>query len=581
MEKLVKFESLGLSESTLKALQKKGFEEPTPIQEKVIPVFMEGELDIIGQAQTGTGKTAAFGIPIIEKISEKSKSVQAIILTPTRELAIQVSEELNSLKGDKALQIIPLYGGQSMGKQLRELKSGVDIVVGTPGRVIDHIRRKSLNLDHIAYFVLDEADEMLNMGFIEDVKEILNATCPEKRMLFFSATMPKPILGIAKKHMREYVHLAVAKEELATKLTDQLYYEVRESDKFEVLCRIIDMEDEFYGLVFCRTKNDTAQIAQKLGDRGYAADALNGDMTQQERERILRKFRMRKLNILVATDVAARGIDIMDLTHVINYSIPQDPESYVHRIGRTGRAGKQGTAITFVTHKEFRRLGYIKKCSKSSIKKSQIPKIEEVINARKRRIKTELETIMDKGDYGDFFTMSETLLAEFPQKEILAALLKYSFKDSFDKSNYAELKSNFCGDEKGMARLFVALGKAEGITPERLCDFIKEEAGEEDMKIRDIEIFPRFSFISVPLAQAKGLVEIFKNRKRGKKPFVEIARKRNGGNSRGGSGRNYRRDGKRNYRNEGHGGNEKRDFRRRSRGKNPGKQREKYGKAGY
>jgi ATP-dependent RNA helicase DeaD len=291
MEKLAKFKALGLSDSTLKALKKKGFEEPTPIQEKVIPLFLKGESDIVGQAQTGTGKTTAFGAPIIEKIPEKSGHVQAIILTPTRELAIQVSEELNSIKGDKKLHIVPIYGGQSMTQQLRVLKTGVDIVVGTPGRIIDHLERKSLNLEHIAYFVLDEADEMLNMGFIDDIKEILKSTGPDKRMLFFSATMPKPILGIVKKHMKNYEYVMVEKEELTSSLTEQIYFEVQENDKFEALCRIIDIEDEFYGLVFCRTKTDTSQLAQKLSDRGYEADALHGDLSQQEREKILNKFR--------------------------------------------------------------------------------------------------------------------------------------------------------------------------------------------------------------------------------------------------------------------------------------------------
>lgn len=391
MEKLAKFKALGLSDSTLKALKKKGFEEPTPIQEKVIPLFLKGECDIIGQAQTGTGKTTAFGAPIIEKIHEKSGKIQAIILTPTRELAIQVSEELNSLKGDKKLHIIPIYGGQSMTQQLRALKSGVDIVVGTPGRVIDHLERKSLNLKDVAYFVLDEADEMLNMGFIDAIKEILNATGPEKRMLFFSATMPKAILGIVKKYMQKYEHVAI-EEELVTDLTEQIYFEVQENDKFEALCRIIDIEDDFYGLIFCRTKTDTSRLAQNLGDRGYLVDALHGDLSQQEREKILNKFRKQKINILVATDVAARGIDIIELTHVINYSLPQDPDSYVHRIGRTGRAGKQGTAITFVTSTEYRRLTYIKKTSKSDMKKGRLPEIKDVIKAKRARVKAELES---------------------------------------------------------------------------------------------------------------------------------------------------------------------------------------------
>ncbi len=551
MEKLAKFKALGLSDSTLKALKKKGFEEPTPIQEKVIPLFLKGECDIIGQAQTGTGKTTAFGAPIIEKIPEKSGKVQAIILTPTRELAIQVSEELNSLKGDKKLHIAPIYGGQSMTQQLRVLKSGVDIVVGTPGRVIDHLERKSLNLEDIAYFVLDEADEMLNMGFIDEIKEILKATGPDKRMLFFSATMPKPILGIVKKYMQKYEHVVVEKEELVAELTEQIYFEVRESDKFEALCRIIDIEDEFYGLVFCRTKIDTSQLAQKLGDRGYSADALHGDLSQNEREKILNKFRKQKINILTATDVAARGIDIMDLTHVINYTLPQDPESYVHRIGRTGRAGKQGTAVTFVTSSEYRRLTYIKKTSNSEMKKGKLPEIKDVIKAKRTRVKAELESTIKAEEYGDCLEMSEKLLEEFPAEKILAALLKYAFKEKFDESIYGEISSSSSSsyvDRTGKTRLFIAMGKVDGMTPDKLCEFIQEETGDSELKIRDAEIFPHFSFVSVPFAQAEALLEIFKNKQRGRKPFVELAQKSKGrsskseGDSRGNSRGNSRGD---------------------------------------
>jgi ATP-dependent RNA helicase DeaD len=541
MEKLAKFKALGLSDSTLKALKKKGFEEPTPIQEKVIPLFMKGECDIIGQAQTGTGKTMAFGAPIIEKIPEKSGKVQAIILTPTRELAIQISEELNSLKGDKKVHIVPIYGGQSMTQQLRVLKSGVDIVVGTPGRVIDHLERKSLNLENIRYFVLDEADEMLNMGFIDDIKEILKATGPDKRMLFFSATMPKAILGIVRKYMKNYEHIAIEKEELVAELTEQIYFEVKENDKFEAMCRIIDIEDEFYGLIFCRTKTDTSQLAQKLGDRGYSADALHGDLSQNEREKILNKFRKQKINILVATDVAARGIDIMDLTHVINYTLPQDPDSYVHRIGRTGRAGKQGTAITFVTSNEYRRLTYIKKTSKSEMKKGKLPEIKDVIKAKRSRVKAELDSTIKMEEYGDCLEMSEKLLNEYPAEKILAALLKYAFKEQFDESMYAEISNSSYVDRKGKTRLFIAMGKVDGMTPDKLCEFIKEETGDSELKIMDAEIFPHFSFVTVPFAQAEALLEIFKNKMRGQKPFVELAQKSKGrsskstGNSRGGT----------------------------------------------
>ena len=431
-----------------------------------------------------------------------------------------------------------------MTQQLRALKSGVDIVVGTPGRVIDHIERKSLNLGNISYFVLDEADEMLNMGFIDDIKEILKATGPDKRMLFFSATMPKAILGIVKKYMKNYEHITIEKEDLVAELTEQIYFEVRESDKFEALCRIIDIEDEFYGLVFCRTKIDTSQLAQKLGDRGYSADALHGDLSQQEREKILNKFRKQKINILAATDVAARGIDIMDLTHVINYTLPQDPESYVHRIGRTGRAGKQGTAVTFVTSSEYKRLTYIKNTSKSEMKRGKLPEIKDVIKAKRTRVKAELESTIKAEEYGDCLEMSEKLLEEFPPEKILAALLKYAFKEKFDESMYGEISSSSSSsyvDRTGKTRLFIAMGKVDGMTPEKLGEFIQEETGDSDLKIRDAEIFPHFSFVSVPFAQAEALLEIFKNKQKGRKPFVELAQKSKGrsskseGDSRGGS----------------------------------------------
>jgi ATP-dependent RNA helicase DeaD len=400
------FEELGLSQAALKALKQKGFEEPTPIQVKTIPLLLRDDRDVVGQAQTGTGKTAAFGLPIIEMMSEKSKNVQAIVLTPTRELAVQVAEEINSLKGKKRLSIVPIYGGQSMDQQLRSLKKGVDIVVGTPGRVLDHIKRRTLKLDAISHLVLDEADEMLNMGFIEDVREILRNTGLDKRTMLFSATMPPAIMGIAKKYMGEYEVIRVQDKQLTVSLTDQIYFEVSLANKFEALCRIIDIEEEFYGLVFCRTKVDTDKIANHLIDRGYDADALHGDLSQGQREKILNKFKNRRITILVATDVAARGIDVQDLTHVINYALPQDPESYVHRIGRTGRAGKEGTAITFITPEEYRKLQYIKKSAKTDIRKARLPGVKDVINTKKLRIQSDLAEIITSRPQTEYLEMS-------------------------------------------------------------------------------------------------------------------------------------------------------------------------------
>ncbi|HUX59278.1 MAG TPA: DEAD/DEAH box helicase, partial [Bacteroidales bacterium] len=375
----IKFEHLGLSKMVLDAIYKKGFEEPSRIQTLAIPVMLRNDTNIMAQAQTGTGKTAAFGLPLIEMINPSERSVQALIITPTRELAIQVSEEISSLKGDSGIQVIPIYGGQSIDQQLRRLKKGVHIVVGTPGRVIDHINRKTLNLKDIEYLILDEADEMLNMGFIEDMEEIMKHTNPQKRTFLFSATMPSRIKALASKYMVDYEFITVETQQLTTSLTEQIYYEVKAADKFEALCRIIDIEEDFYGLVFCRTKNDVDSVVGHLIDRGYDADAIHGDISQGQREKTLDKFRKKRINVLVATDVAARGIDVSNLSHVINYALPQDPESYVNRIGRTGRAGKQGTAITFITPSEYNRLMFIQRIAKTDIKRSKVPNVKDII----------------------------------------------------------------------------------------------------------------------------------------------------------------------------------------------------------
>ena len=520
---MASFDDLGLSEETLKVIKKKGFEEPTPIQEKTIPAILSGDKDIVGQAQTGTGKTAAFGLPIIELLPDISRSVQALVLTPTRELAIQVAEEINSLKGKRKLNIIPIYGGQSMELQLRSLKKGVDIVVGTPGRIIDHLRRKTLKLNRISYMVLDEADEMLNMGFLDDVREIMDTTPEEKRTMLFSATMPKEIMQIAKKHMGEYEVLKT-KGQLTVKQTDQIYFEVSAADKFEALCRIIDMEEEFYGLVFCRTKVDVDQVGNRLIERGYDADALHGDMSQSLRERILGKFKKGLLNVLVATDVAARGIDVHDLTHVINFALPQDPDSYVHRIGRTGRAGKEGIAITFITPSEYRKLQFIQRHAKTDIRKAQIPKVKEVIKAKKRRIRADLKEIASSYLEKEYIDMSRELLDTYEPEEIVAALLQYSFQEELDEKSYTEI-ADAVVDNKGKTRLFVTQGKKDGLNRKKLEDFIKDKSGIASNRIRDIHILDKFSFVTLPFNEAEILLSHFKKKKKGLGPFITKATK--------------------------------------------------------
>lgn len=522
---MIKFKELGLSDQILNALEKKGFEEPTPIQAKTIPLLLSGSKDIIGQAQTGTGKTAAFGLPILEKIKKHEKFVQAIVVAPTRELAIQVADEMMSFKTDRNIKVATVYGGQSISQQLRRLKSGVDIVVGTPGRIIDHLKRGSLKLDQAQYVVLDEADEMLNMGFREDIESILEYANEDRQMLLFSATMPPEILQIAKRFMGEYDIVRVKKQQLTTNLTEQIYFEVSRNDKFEALSRIIDIEEEFYGIVFCRTKVDVDTVTSQLNSRGYDADALHGDVSQHQRERILKKFKSRQINVLVATDVAARGLDINDLTHVINYSLPQDPESYVHRIGRTGRAGKEGTAITFVTPDEYRKLMYIQRVAKTDIKKQEIPDVKDIISIKKTRIMEDLKSSIEIGRYDYYREMAAELMELADPEDVLCALLKNAYKDDLEAKNYSRIRKVQL-EKQGKTRLFIAMGKENGMNIKKLIAFIQNEVKIESRLIRDIKVLESFSFVTLPFKEAEMVLEAFKKKKKGRKSIVEKANKK-------------------------------------------------------
>jgi len=536
MSNLEKFEILGLSEKSLLAISKKGFEEPSPIQKLTIPLLLKNEKDIVGQAQTGTGKTAAFGLPIMDNIIENTGKVQALIMTPTRELAVQVAEEMNSYRGGRGIGILPVYGGQSYDQQFRRLKKGVEVIVGTPGRMIDHLNRGTLNLDDLKFMVLDEADEMLNMGFIEDIELILSKTPAEKRVLLFSATMPQRIVQLAKKFMGEYEVIKVPTKQLTVNLTDQIYFEVRTSDKFEALCRIIDVEKDFYALVFCRTKLKTDHLANALIDRGYDAASLHGDISQAQRERILAQFKKKRVTILVATDVAARGIDINDLTHVLNYSLPQDPESYVHRIGRTGRAGKQGTAITFITPSEYRKLMNIQRVSKSEIRKESLPKVKQLIKLKRKRIVDEINEIIVAGKFDENMHVANELLAQYPADQVIASLLTHAYKDEFSADKYTEIhepgtkrktprrKPDNSPDQEGITRLFIALGRKDKMDPPKLVKLIQEEAMVDSNLIRNVEIYDNFSFANVPFEEAGHIIEIFRGRGRDKKPLIVEAK---------------------------------------------------------
>jgi ATP-dependent RNA helicase DeaD len=528
------FKELGLTTKTLSALEKKGFEEPTEIQTLTIPLVLNTDKDIVAQAQTGTGKTAAFGLPLIELLDSSVKQTQALILAPTRELVVQISEEINSLKGSSGLTVAPIYGGQSIDVQLMRLKKGVSIVVGTPGRILDHLSRKTLRLESIKFLILDEGDEMLNMGFIEDIEKILETTPDEKRVLLFSATMPPRIRELASKYMKEVVNARTEKT-LTTSLTDQIYFEVSQYDKFEALCRIIDIEESIYGIVFCRTKVEVDELTSKLQDRGYSTDCLHGDISQSQRETILRKFKKKLLNLLVATDVAARGIDISNLSHVINYSLPQDPESYIHRIGRTGRAGNQGTAITFITPSEFHKLGFIKRVTSAQIRKKQIPNIDEILTARMQNLTKDItEKRAPISEKSLFHEWAGELLTQGEPAEMLAAVLQLSFGDIFKRENYRDIasvegKKRERGvspvDAEGTTRLFIAMGENNGVTKKTLAQFITEQAGVPGKFINDIRVYDDFSYASVPFENAEAIIAELKKVRIGKKQlFVEKAR---------------------------------------------------------
>ncbi len=437
------FKEFGFSEELVEAISAKGFEEPTEIQSKIIPLILESKIDIIAQAQTGTGKTAAFALPIIEQLQVKSGHLQALVLVPTRELAIQVSEEFNSLHGNKNIHAAPIYGGQSYDTQLHHLRKGVDIVIGTPGRMLDHLNRKSFSIDKISFLVLDEADEMLNMGFIEDIENILSRTPKERRTFLFSATMPQRIVTLTKKYMNKTEIVRTKNSGQTTALTDQIYYEVKESEKLDALCRIIDTTQEFFGLVFCRTKNDVDFVSSKLSDRDYDVEGLHGDITQNIREKILSKFRSKKINVLIATDVAARGLDIEELTHVINFALPQDAESYLHRIGRTGRAGKAGTAITFVTPEERRKLTYIRNFTQTEIRKQRIPLVKDVISFKKEKIVAELKSLIEMKVPEAYISIANDLLENGNPEKIVAALIKNNYQNELEEKHYAEVSDLF------------------------------------------------------------------------------------------------------------------------------------------
>ncbi|HJV46836.1 MAG TPA: DEAD/DEAH box helicase [Bacillota bacterium] len=422
------FNEFGLQHPLVRALNEMGFEEATPIQTQTIPVALEGK-DLIGQAQTGTGKTAAFGIPLIERLALDKEHIQAVVLTPTRELAVQVAEELNKIGQFKGIHTLPIYGGQDINRQIKALKRRPQIIVATPGRFMDHMRRKTIRLHGISMVVLDEADEMLNMGFIDDIRTILQEIPEERQTLLFSATMPKAIQELARKFMNEPHIIAVKAKEITVPNIEQQYIEIPEKQKFDVLCRLLDIHSPELAIVFGRTKRRVDELSEALTKRGYGAEGIHGDLNQAKRDSVLRRFKEGTIEVLVATDVAARGLDISGVTHVYNFDIPQDPESYVHRIGRTGRAGKTGLAITFVSPREIDHLKTIERITNRKMVRKAIPTWAEAIEGQQRITVDKLMGIIEEGDLHTYKSIAEQLLEDTDATTLVCAALKLLTKE--------------------------------------------------------------------------------------------------------------------------------------------------------
>jgi ATP-dependent RNA helicase DeaD len=531
------FSDLGLSEAILKSVKDVGYEEPTPIQAITIPAMMRGG-DIIAQAQTGSGKTAAFGFPIIDTVNGRDRSVQALILTPTRELAIQVAEALHKYGKHKGIETLPIYGGQPYERQFRGLQRGPQIVVGTPGRVMDHMRRGTLVLDDLEFFVLDEADEMLDMGFVEDIEWILEQVPEDKRIALFSATMPPRIIQLASTHMNNPEKLIIPGKQMTVPATHQSYYEIPRSRKTDALTRILDAESPQLAMIFARTKLGVDELGEALLARGFAAETLHGDLSQAQRDRVMRRFRSGQADILVATDVAARGIDVNDVTHVFNYDVPESAETYVHRIGRTGRAGKRGEAITLVTPKEVRWMRQIERMTKARIEPRRLPTLADVAERRKGTLKLEvLAALKDEAAYAQYTQAINDLTEDNDATEIAAAVLKLyadetgrglasesteddlaaltqaavNRQDRFERGGRERDRDggrerdgghqggrHERGQEPGMTRLFLNIGRNFNVRPQDIVGAIANEAGIPGRTIGAIDILDTYSFVDIP-----------------------------------------------------------------------------------
>lgn len=522
------FKETGLNPELLKAIEELGFEQPTPVQEKAIPTIIGSDQDLIALAQTGTGKTAAFGLPLIHKTDFNTDKVQTLVLCPTRELCIQISEDLTRYsKYVKNFSVIPVYGGTSIDTQIRALKRGGQIVVGTPGRVLDLIERKVLKVTHIRQLVLDEADEMLNMGFQEDLDAILRDTPSGKQTLLFSATMPREIVGITKKYMNNPAEISVGKKNSGSSTISHQYYVVNSRDRYEVLKRIADINPEIYGIVFCRTRQETKDVADKLMQDGYNADALHGDLSQAQRDNVMNRFRIKHLQILVATDVAARGLDVNELTHVINYNLPDETEIYIHRSGRTGRAGRTGIAIAIITSRETRKISQLERLVGKQFELKKVPAGNEILNMQLLNLVSKVQgTEVDESRIGPFLPTIYEKLADLSREDIIKHFISYEFNRVFayyknsndlndhskssgrDRERDGEGRKN--RSEVGYSRFHINIGGKDRLNASRLMGLINEQMNNRSMSIGKIDIMQKFTFFEVESQYEKDVLKAFK-----------------------------------------------------------------------
>ncbi len=536
---IMKFEDLQINDDIKRAVLEMGFEEPSPIQAQSIPVILSGK-DVIGQAQTGTGKTAAFSIPLLEMINPEDKSLQAVVLCPTRELAIQVSSEIRKIgKYMHGIKTLPVYGGQPIDRQIKSLKGGVQVVIGTPGRVIDHINRRTLKLDNVKMVMLDEADEMLDMGFRDDIEMILSKTPEERQTTFFSATMPKGILELTKRYQKDPVHIKVVRKELTVPNIKQYYIETRSSNKLEVLCRLIDVYNPKLSVVFTNTKKGADELVSDLQARGYFADALHGDLKQTQRDIVMDKFRNGTIDILVATDVAARGIDVDDVEAVFNYDLPQDEEYYVHRIGRTGRAGRNGISFSFVFGKDMRKMRDIERYTKTKLVKHGIPSIADVEEKKVGAFFNQIKEVLEAGHLTKQLQWVESFCADseldYSTLDVAAALLKLALGE--EKQEIIEekprerrerrSKGGDTGAKEGMVRLFINVGRNQRVQAKDIVGAIAGEVGIPGKLVGTIDIYDKYTFVEVPKQNAKKVLEKMKNIKiKGNKINIEQANRK-------------------------------------------------------